>query len=183
MIFRDEEVYQTFSLWLHNYRLYRQTVRYIFIAILLSILVLEAYIRLWLRIRLFGVIYQICELFLILWTLLCKEWNCDFLITKGYTWRYSPCISHLKGNYSQFSITDGFSFLSNCNSFLKKGLVPLGASFQERNTIEIRTFWHYVHANRNSFMNHIFPLENYHFDLSKRRKTCKAEGGLSTLKS
>lgn len=75
-------MYQTFSLWLHNYRLYRQTVRYIFIAILLSILVLEAYIRLWLRIRLFGVIYQICELFLILWTLLCKEWNCDFWLPK-----------------------------------------------------------------------------------------------------
>lgn len=54
----------------------------IFIAILLSILVLEAYIRLWLRIRLFGVIYQICELFLILWTLLCKEWNCDFWLPK-----------------------------------------------------------------------------------------------------
>lgn len=31
-------------------------------------------------------------------------------------------------------------------------------------------------------MNHIFPLENYHFDLSKRRKTCKAEGGALNAK-
>lgn len=183
MIFRDEEVYQTFSLWLHNYRLYRQTVRYIFIAILLSILVLEAYIRLWLRIRLFGVIYQICELFLILWTLLCKEWNCDFWLPKDILGDIPHALVIWREIINNFLLLMDFPSCRIVILFLKKGSCYLRANFQERNTIEIRTFWHYVHANRNSFMNHIFPLENYHFDLSKRRKTCKAEGGLSTLKS
>lgn len=36
----------------------------------------------WLSIRQLDVIYQTFELFLILWTALCKEWNCDFWLPK-----------------------------------------------------------------------------------------------------
>lgn len=140
MIFRDEEVYQTFSLWLHNYRLYRQTVRYIFIAILLSILVLEAYIRLWLRIRLFGVIYQICELFLILWTLLCKEWNCEFWLPKDILGDIPHALVIWREIINNFLLLMDFPSCRIVILFSKKVLFLLGQVFRRGTRLRLGHF-------------------------------------------
>lgn len=77
---------------------------------------------LWLPIRLLGVIYQIFELFLILWTFLCKEWNCDFWLPKDIHGH----INHAIVIWRKIIDNVGFSFLLNCNSFLKKSLVLWG---------------------------------------------------------
>lgn len=59
------------------------------------------------------------------------------LITKGYTWIYSPCICHLKRNY-----------FPSCGivNLLKIKVFFCEANFHERNTTEIKAFWHCVHA-------------------------------------
>lgn len=129
-----------------------------------------------------NVIYQTFELFLILWTALCKEWNCDFWLPKVIHGDIHHAFVIWRVIINNFLLLLDFPSCGIVN-LLKIKVFFCEANFQERNTTEIKEFWHCVHANRNSYVNHTFPLENYHFDLFERRETCIAEGGLSTLKS
>lgn len=99
---------------------------------------LEAYIlSMWLSIRQLDVIYQTFELFLILWTALCKEWNCDFWLPKVILGDIHHAFCHLKRNY-----------FPSCGivNLLKIKVFFCEANFHERNTTEIKAFWHCVHA-------------------------------------
>lgn len=64
-------------------------------------------------------------------------------ITKGYTWRYSPCIWRVIIN--NFLLLLDFPSCGIVN-LLKIKVFFCEANFHERNTTEIKAFWHCVHA-------------------------------------